>query len=116
MEAEQRAAAKNTALSPAEALRKAAAHLAAATPIQLPQSVQASEAAKVSWEEERPLDWRERLMQNRPYQEERQPAEVSTAVTAERSAGTSAENQPRKITGNRPDAIRTEYGRERPEP
>lgn len=36
LEAEQRAAAKNTALSPAEALRKAAAHLAAATPIQLP--------------------------------------------------------------------------------
>ena len=133
LEAEQRAAAENTALSPAEALRKAAAHLAAATPIQPPQSVQASEAAKVSREEERPLDWRERLMQNRPYQEERQPAEVSTAVPAEYSAGTAAENQPRTITGNRQDAAkpaagrsgvagqpqavtRTEYGRERPEP
>ena len=133
LEAEQRAAAKNTALSPAEALRKAAVHLAAATPIQPPQSVQASEAAKVSREEERPLNWRERLMQNRPYQEERQPAEVSTAVPAERSAGTATENQPRTITGNRQDAAepatgrsgvagqpqaatQTEYGRERPEP
>ena len=133
LEAKQRAAAANTALSPAEALRKAAAHLAAATPIQPPQSAQAPKAANVSREEERPLDWRERLMQNRPYQEERQPAEASTAVPAERSAGTSAENQPRTITGNRQDAakpatgrsgvagqpqaaIRTEYGRERPEP
>ena len=133
LEAKQRAAAANTALSPAEALRKAAAHLAAATPIQPPQSAQAPKAANVSREEERPLDWRERLMQNRPYQEERQPAEASTAVPAERSAGTSAENQPRTITGNRQDAAkpatgrsgvagqpqaatRTEYGRERPEP
>ena len=133
LEAEQRAAAANTALSPAEALRKAAAHLAAATPIQTPQSAQAPKAANVSQEEERPLDWRERLMQNQPHQEKRQPAEVSTAVTAERSAGTSAENQPRTITGNRQDAAkpaagrsgvagqpqaatRTEYGRERPEP
>ena len=133
LEAKQRAAAANTALSPAEALRKAAAHLAAATPIQPPQSAQAPKAANVSREEERPLDWRERLMQNRPYQEERQPAEVLTAVPAERSAGTSAENQLRTITGNRQAAakpaagrsgvagqpqaaIRTEYGRERPEP
>ena len=66
LEAKQRAAAANTALSPAEALRKAAAHLAAATPIQPPQSAQAPKAANVSREEERPLDWRERLMQNRP--------------------------------------------------
>ena len=133
LEAKQRAAAANTALSPAEALRKAAAHLAAATPIQPPQSAQAPKAANVSREEERPLDWRERLMQNRPYQEERQPAEVSTAVTAEHFTGTSAENHPRTITENRPDtakpaagqsgvagqpqaATRTEYGRERPEP
>ena len=72
-------------------------------------------------------------MQNRPHQEERQPAEVSTAVTAEHFTGTSAENHPRTITENRPDtakpaagqsgvagqpqaATRTEYGRERPEP
>ena len=58
---------------------------------------------------------------------------MSTAVPAERSAGTSAENQLRTITGNRQAAakpaagrsgvagqpqaaIRTEYGRERPEP
>ena len=133
LEAKQRAAAANTALSPAEALRKAAAHLAAATPIQPPQSAQAPKAANVSREEERPLDWRERLMQNRPYQEERQPAEVLTAVPAERSAVTSAENQSRTITVNRQAAakpatgrsgvagqpqaaIRTEYGRERPEP
>ena len=133
LEAEQQATAKNTALSPAKALRKAAAHLAAATPIQTPQSAQAPEAAKASREEERPLDWRERLMQNRPHQEERQPAEVSTAVTAERSAVTAAENQPRTITGSRQAAAKpaagrsgvagqpqaatqTEYGRERPEP
>lgn len=79
------------------------------------------------------MDWRERLMLNRPHQEERQPAEVSTAVTAEHFTGTSAENHPRTITENRPDtakpaagqsgvagqpqaATRTEYGRERPEP
>ena len=139
LEAERQAAAENTALSPAAALRKAAAHSAAATPIQTPQSVQAPEvlptapkAAKASQEEERPMDWRERLMLNRPHQEERQPAEVSAAVTAERSAGTSAENHPRTITENRQDTAkpaagqsgvagqpqavtRTDYGRERPE-
>lgn len=79
------------------------------------------------------MDWRERLMLNRPHQEERQPAEVSTAVTAEHFTGTSAENHPRTITENRQDtakpaagqsgvagqpqaATRMEYGRERPEP
>ena len=140
LEAEQQAAAENPALSPVEALRKAAAHLAAATPTQTPQSAQASEviptapkAATASQEEERPLDWRERLMQNRLHPEERQPAEVPAAVTAERSAGTFAENHPRTIAGSRRDrakpaagqsgvagqpqaATRTEYGRERPEP
>ena len=102
-------------------------------PAQQDSATSSQKASKPVQEEERPLDWRERLMQNRPHQEERQPAEVSTAVTAERSAGTSAENQPRTITGNRQDAAkpaagrsgvagqpqaatRTEYGRERPEP
>ena len=102
-------------------------------PAQQDSATSSQKASKPVQEEERPLDWRERLMQNQPHQEKRQPAEVSTAVTAERSAGTSAENQPRTITGNRQDAAkpaagrsgvagqpqaatRTEYGRERPEP
>ena len=102
-------------------------------PAQQDSATSSQKASKPVQEEERPLDWRERLMQNRPHQEERQPAEVSTAVPAERSAGTSAENQLRTITGNRQAAakpaagrsgvagqpqaaIRTEYGRERPEP
>ena len=102
-------------------------------PAQQGSATSSQKASKPVQEEERPMDWRERLMLNRPHQEERQPAEVSTAVTAEHFTGTSAENHPRTITENRPDtakpaagqsgvagqpqaATRTEYGRERPEP
>ena len=102
-------------------------------PAQQGSATSSQKASKPVQEEERPMDWRERLMLNRPHQEERQPAEVSTVVTAERSTGTSAENHPRTITENRQDtakpaagqsgvagqpqaATRTEYGRERPEP
>ena len=117
-----------------EAERKAAVHPAAAPPIQSPQHAPAPKAAEASQKEERPpLDWRERMILERLQQQEQQPAEVPAAVAAERSAGTSAENQPRTITGNRQDAAkpatgrsgvagqpqaatRTEYERERPEP
>ena len=102
-------------------------------PAQQGSATSSQKASKPVQEEERPMDWRERLMLNRPHQEERQPAEVSTAVTAEHFTGTSAENHPRTITENRQDtakpaagqsgvagqpqaATRTEYGRERPEP
>ena len=102
-------------------------------PAQQGSATSSQKASKPVQEEERPMDWRERLMLNRPHQEERQPAEVSTAVTAEHFTGTSAENHPRTITENRQDtakpaagqsgvagqpqaATRMEYGRERPEP
>ena len=116
LEAERKAAAENPALSPAEALRKAAAHPAAATPQQTPQSapapevvLTAPEAAKAAQEEERPLDWRERLMRERIQREEQQTAEVSPAVAAERSAGRPADN---------PSGTAAESGQDvaRPEP
>ena len=72
-------------------------------PAQQGSATSSQKASKPVQEEERPMDWRERLMLNRPHQEERQPAEVSTAVTAEHFTGTSAENHPRTITENRPD-------------
>ena len=67
-------------------------------PAQQGSATSSQKASKPVQEEERPMDWRERLMLNRPHQEERQPAEVSTAVTAEHFTGTSAENHPRTIT------------------
>lgn len=94
-----------------EAERKAAAHPAAAPPIQSPQRAPAPKAAEASQKEERPpMDWRERIMQERLQQQEQQPAEVPAAVAAERSAGTSAEHSSGTATGNGQDAARFAAG------